>query len=55
MIYHTKGCIDQGATEQEILEACGVSAAFGCRCSDESVRLTVLSKSLFQTDASHTH
>ncbi|TYR80035.1 carboxymuconolactone decarboxylase family protein [Priestia megaterium] len=29
MIYHTKGCLEQGATEQEILEACGVSAAFG--------------------------
>ncbi|MBM7551261.1 carboxymuconolactone decarboxylase family protein [Thalassobacillus pellis] len=29
MIYHTKGCIDQGASEQEIMEACGVSAAFG--------------------------
>jgi AhpD family alkylhydroperoxidase len=29
MIYHTKGCLDQGASEQEILEACGVAAAFG--------------------------
>ncbi|KOO37095.1 carboxymuconolactone decarboxylase family protein [Priestia koreensis] len=29
MIYHTKGCLDQGATEKEILEACGVAAAFG--------------------------
>ncbi|WP_028783602.1 carboxymuconolactone decarboxylase family protein [Thalassobacillus devorans] len=29
MIYHTKGCIDQGASEKEIMEACGVSAAFG--------------------------
>jgi AhpD family alkylhydroperoxidase len=28
-IYHTKGCLDQGASEQEILEACGVAAAFG--------------------------
>lgn len=27
-IYHTKGCLDQGASEQEILEACGVAAAF---------------------------
>ncbi|MCL6586251.1 MAG: carboxymuconolactone decarboxylase family protein [Anoxybacillus sp.] len=27
-IYHTKGCLDQGATEQEILETCGVAAAF---------------------------
>ncbi|GMB09043.1 carboxymuconolactone decarboxylase family protein [Thermolongibacillus altinsuensis] len=26
-IYHTKGCLDQGATEQEILEACAVAAA----------------------------
>lgn len=29
MIYHTKGCVVQGATEKEILEACGVAAAFG--------------------------
>ncbi|MDQ0272050.1 carboxymuconolactone decarboxylase family protein [Cytobacillus purgationiresistens] len=29
MIYHTKGCIDYGCTEQEILEAIGVAAAFG--------------------------
>ncbi|MBA2875657.1 carboxymuconolactone decarboxylase family protein [Thermaerobacillus caldiproteolyticus] len=27
-IYHTKGCLDQGASEQEILETCGVAAAF---------------------------
>ncbi|WLR50482.1 carboxymuconolactone decarboxylase family protein [Bacillus tianshenii] len=29
IIYHTKGCLDQGATEQEILEATAVAAAFG--------------------------
>ncbi|KMJ58860.1 alkylhydroperoxidase [Bacillus sp. LL01] len=29
IVYHTKGCLDQGATEQEILEVCGVTAAFG--------------------------
>jgi AhpD family alkylhydroperoxidase len=29
IIYHTKGCLDQGCTEQEILEAVGVTAAFG--------------------------
>lgn len=29
IIYHTKGCLDQGATEEEILEAIGVTAAFG--------------------------
>ncbi|UII55445.1 carboxymuconolactone decarboxylase family protein [Cytobacillus spongiae] len=29
IIYHVKGCIDQGATEEEILEAVGVTAAFG--------------------------
>ncbi|MES0856136.1 carboxymuconolactone decarboxylase family protein [Geobacillus sp. G4] len=28
-IYHTKGCLDEGASEQEILEACAVAAAFG--------------------------
>ncbi|GAA3325890.1 hypothetical protein GCM10020331_059590 [Ectobacillus funiculus] len=27
-IYHTKGCIDQGCSEEQILEACGVAAAF---------------------------
>ncbi|MGN7176142.1 carboxymuconolactone decarboxylase family protein [Cytobacillus sp. SAFR-174] len=29
IIYHMKGCIDQGASEEEILEAVGVTAAFG--------------------------
>ncbi|UOR11804.1 carboxymuconolactone decarboxylase family protein [Halobacillus amylolyticus] len=29
MVYHTKGCVDQGASEQEVMEACGVAAAFG--------------------------
>lgn len=29
IIYHTKGCLDEGATEDEILETVGVSAAFG--------------------------
>ncbi|WP_062354573.1 carboxymuconolactone decarboxylase family protein [Bacillus kwashiorkori] len=29
MIYHTKGCIDQGCSEQEIFEVAGVAAAFG--------------------------
>src|SRR4051812_34988652 len=29
IIYHTKGCLDQGCSEQEILEAVGVTAAFG--------------------------
>ncbi|MDN4072322.1 carboxymuconolactone decarboxylase family protein [Fictibacillus terranigra] len=29
IIYHTKGCLDQGASENEILEAVGVAAAFG--------------------------
>jgi AhpD family alkylhydroperoxidase len=27
-IYHTKGCLDQGCSETEVLEACGVAAAF---------------------------
>ncbi|KFZ32387.1 alkylhydroperoxidase [Anoxybacillus flavithermus] len=26
-IYHTKGCIDEGATEEQIFEACAVAAA----------------------------
>ncbi len=29
IIYHTKGCLDQGCSEQEILEAVDVTAAFG--------------------------
>ncbi|MBT2574789.1 carboxymuconolactone decarboxylase family protein [Bacillus sp. ISL-51] len=29
MIYHTKGCMDQGATEENILEVVSVAAAFG--------------------------
>lgn len=29
IIYHTKGCLDLGCTEEEILEAVGVTAAFG--------------------------
>lgn len=29
IIYHMKGCVDQGCSEEEILEAVGVSAAFG--------------------------
>lgn len=27
-IYHTKGCIDQGCSDTEVLEACGVATAF---------------------------
>lgn len=29
IIYHVKGCLDQGCSEQEIFEALGVAAAFG--------------------------
>ncbi|MBU9722173.1 MULTISPECIES: carboxymuconolactone decarboxylase family protein [Bacillaceae] len=29
IIYHMKGCIDQGCTQEEILEAVGVTGAFG--------------------------
>ncbi|MFT8321941.1 MAG: carboxymuconolactone decarboxylase family protein [Bacillus sp. (in: firmicutes)] len=29
IIYHVKGCLDQGCSEQEIMEAIGVTAAFG--------------------------
>ncbi|NPC94097.1 carboxymuconolactone decarboxylase family protein [Bacillus sp. WMMC1349] len=29
MIYHIKGCLDGGASDQEILETAGVAAAFG--------------------------
>lgn len=29
IIFHTKGCIDQGCTEQEIMETIAVSSAFG--------------------------
>jgi AhpD family alkylhydroperoxidase len=29
IIYHLKGCLDEGCSEQEIYEAIGVTAAFG--------------------------
>jgi AhpD family alkylhydroperoxidase len=29
IIYHIKGCLENGASEKEILEAVGVTAAFG--------------------------
>lgn len=29
IIFHTKGCIDQGCSEQEIMETIAVSSAFG--------------------------
>lgn len=29
IVYHTKGCLDQGATEEEIMETVGVASAFG--------------------------
>ncbi|WP_462409608.1 carboxymuconolactone decarboxylase family protein [Neobacillus sp. Marseille-QA0830] len=29
IIYHLKGCLDHGCSEEEILEAVGVCAAFG--------------------------
>ncbi|HET7578413.1 MAG TPA: carboxymuconolactone decarboxylase family protein [Bacillales bacterium] len=29
IIYHTKGCLDQGCSEEEMLEAVAVSGAFG--------------------------
>ncbi|WP_416147112.1 carboxymuconolactone decarboxylase family protein [Salipaludibacillus sp. HK11] len=29
MIYHVKGCLDQGASKEEILEAVAVTGAFG--------------------------
>ncbi|MDP4162093.1 MAG: carboxymuconolactone decarboxylase family protein [Bacillota bacterium] len=29
IIYHVKGCIDEGASEEEIMETIGVTAAFG--------------------------
>ncbi|KHF41147.1 carboxymuconolactone decarboxylase family protein [Halalkalibacter okhensis] len=29
IIYHAKGCLDQGCSEEEILETIGVTAAFG--------------------------
>lgn len=29
VIYHLKGCLDQGCSEEEIYEAIGVTAAFG--------------------------
>lgn len=29
IVYHTKGCLDAGGTEEEMLEAIGVAAALG--------------------------
>ncbi|HET7657796.1 MAG TPA: carboxymuconolactone decarboxylase family protein [Bacillales bacterium] len=29
IIYHAKGCLDQGCSKEEILETAGVAAAFG--------------------------
>lgn len=29
IIYHTKGCLEQGCSEEEIFEAAGVTAALG--------------------------
>ncbi|CAH0344678.1 carboxymuconolactone decarboxylase family protein [Bacillus sp. CECT 9360] len=29
ILYHVKGCLDNGASEEEIMEAMGVSMAFG--------------------------
>lgn len=29
IVYHTKGCLDAGGTEQEMMEAIGVAAALG--------------------------
>lgn len=29
IVYHTKGCLDQGCSEEEIFETVGVTAAFG--------------------------
>lgn len=29
IIYHVKGCLDQGCSEEEMLETLGVTAAFG--------------------------
>lgn len=29
IVYHTKGCLDTGCSEQEIMEAAGVAAAYG--------------------------
>ncbi|NGP46332.1 carboxymuconolactone decarboxylase family protein [Bacillaceae bacterium SIJ1] len=40
IIYHTKGCLDHDASEQEILEAVGVSAAFaGAAAMSQGVTL----------------
>ena len=29
IVYHTKGCLDAGGTEEEMMEAIGVAAALG--------------------------
>ncbi|MXQ55972.1 carboxymuconolactone decarboxylase family protein [Shimazuella sp. KC615] len=53
IIYHTKGAIDNGATEQEVMEAAAVTTAFGGGMAmSQTVTLVQDALSSFQN---HTH
>ncbi|WP_096190082.1 carboxymuconolactone decarboxylase family protein [Evansella halocellulosilytica] len=53
IIYHTKGCLDQGCSKEEILEAVSVSGAFGGGAS-MSQAFTLVEECL-QELGGHTH
>ena len=49
IIYHIKGCLDCGASEEEILEAVGVTAAFGGGAAmSQAVTLVLQAREEFQ-------
>nr|WP_099157143.1 carboxymuconolactone decarboxylase family protein [Virgibacillus ndiopensis] len=50
IIYHTKGCLDQGCTEDEIYEAIGVSSAFGGGAS-MSQSVTLVQEAMEELDS----
>lgn len=52
MVYHLKGCLDEGATEQEIYEAIGVTAAFGGGAS-MSQAVTLIQDSISELQQLH--
>lgn len=54
IIYHMKGCIDQGCTKEEILEAVGVTGAFGGGAAmSQGVTLVEECLQAFTNDTSH--
>ncbi|GAB6891715.1 Carboxymuconolactone decarboxylase [Geobacillus stearothermophilus] len=51
-IYHAKGCLDEGASEQEILEVYAVAAAFGGGAA-MSQAVTLVQECLRELRAAH--